>query len=119
MAELLKGLLVCGACNAPLSSTVGEHAHQRRYVCGVGEQPDCALVCCPVEQLDELIMELAQQHLDHAGLILFGHHPWRTATTEQRRELITGLVTAVTLRPSQAAAAGQLDPAAVLITWGL
>jgi hypothetical protein len=114
MAELLRGLLVCGACNAPLASTVGEHANQRRYVCGIGEQPDCALVCCPVEQLDELIIRPAQQRLEHAGPILSGQ-PWRTATTEQRRELITGLVTSVTLRPSQAAA-GRVDPAAVLIT---
>jgi len=67
----------------------------RRYVCATGEQPDCALVCCPADQLDDLIMRLAQQHLEHAGLILSGH-PWRSATINERRELITPLVTSVT-----------------------
>jgi hypothetical protein len=119
MAELLTGLIVCGACHAPLASAAGGHVNQPRYVCAVGEQPDCALVCCPVEQLDDLIMRLAQQRLEDAGLILYGHQPWRTATTDERRELITGLVTCVILRPCQAVASGQLDPAAVLITWGV
>ncbi len=121
MAELLTGLIVCGACNAPLTSaTTDAHAGQasRRYVCASGEQPDCALVCCPADQLDDLIMRLAQQRLEHAGLILSGH-PWRSATLDERRELITPLVTSVTLRPNQACASGQLDPAAVLITWSV
>ncbi len=115
MAELLTDMLVCGSCDAPLATS---SAPPRRYLCAVGDRPDCALVCCPVDQLDELIMRLAQQRLEHAGLIITSSDPWRTATTQQRRELITGLVASVTLRPSHAAATGQLDPAAVLITWG-
>ena len=115
---MLTGLVICRACNTPLAPAVDSHTDQPRYVCALGQQPDCAMVCCSADHLDDLIMRLAQQYLEHADLIVYPS-PWPTATIEQRRELITPLVTSVTLRPSQAGAAGQLDPAAVSITWGV
>ncbi len=116
MAELLTGLIVCGACDAPLAPMVDGHGNQRRYVCATGKRPDCAIVCCPADQLDGLLTKLAVQRLEDAGLVHDGH-VWRTATTDQRRELIASLVTFIILYPSRSNDPDKLDPAAVWITW--
>lgn len=102
--RLLRGILICGLCDRPMTSSYSQRGPVRYvyYRCRsqAGGRPPCANVSVGQYQLEQFIVDMLEEsERDDPDFMTGLHDVWRRLNRNEKRQLLPRLLTRVVFNP--------------------